>query len=218
MSDRANRLLWALVALVLVVGGGGGLAMSLGAFGTSSAHADIITSTLVRQWHRGGAISFAVASAIGLVLVVVGLSLAVAELARDTGRRRLDDFAVAETPSAGQSISTSRDARDGREVTQDGLASRAPGFTRVRASSLGHAVEADLAGIDGVQGALVHLLGEPGHLELRARLEVADDADLSSLGTLARDCVRRLQATSGLRPGTIDLTVSLVPSRRPRVS
>lgn len=226
MSDRGNRALLTLVALVLVIGGGGGLAFSLGALGSTSAHADIITSTVVHQWHRGGAISFAVASAIGLVLLLVGLSLAVSELSRDAGRSRLDDFTVAANPAttssptsmasgAGGDGGTGRDPSDRRG---EGPGRRAPGFTLVRASSLAHALEADLGNIDGVQGALVRLLGEPGLLELRARLDVADDASLTSLTFLARGCLQRLETTSGLHPGAIDLTVSLVPSKRPRVS
>ncbi len=200
MSDRANRVLWTLVALVLVIGGGGGLAFSFGALGPSAAHADVITSHLVRQWHRGGTISFAVASAIGLVLVVAGLSLAAAELARDTGRSRLEDFTVT-----------------GRSAAGTPPADGARGFTLVRASCLGRALETDLARIDGVQGALVRLFGKPGRLDLRARLDVADDASLSSLATLARACLDRLEATSGLRPRAVDMTVTLVASNRPRV-
>ncbi len=217
MSDRGNRVLLALVALVLVIAGGGGLAFSLGALGSRSAHADIITSTLVHQWHRGGAISFAVASAIGLVLVVVGLSLAVAELSRDAGRPRLDDFTVADNPPT---TSISRDDMASSHSANhhgEGAGSWAPGFTLVRASSLAHALEADLGHIDGVRGALVRLLGKPGQLELRARLDVADDASLASLTSLARGCVQRLETTSGLHPDAIDVTVSLVASKNPRV-
>lgn len=218
MSDRVNRVLWSLVALVLAIGGGGGLAFSLGALGSSSAHADVITSTLARQWHRGGNYSFAVASAIGLVLVIAGLGLAAAELSRDAGRSRLEDFTVGEpTPPVPAS-------RGGKASVGGGAGSshrpgaKAPGFTLVSASSLASAVEADLTRIAGVQDATVRLIGKPNDVELRARLDLEDDADLSSLEALAQACMKRLATTSGVHPSPIDLTLTLAPPKHPRVS
>src|SRR5258708_40376617 len=94
MTDRANRILWSAVALILLVAGGLGLIVATGTLGRSSARAHVVTSTLVRHWRTGGAASFAVASFLGLVIAFGGLWLARRPLARHDGRPRLAGLVV----------------------------------------------------------------------------------------------------------------------------
>lgn len=195
MSDAANRILWSLVGLVLLAMGGVGLSFGLGAWGASAAHAHIVTSTLVGRWRQGGDASYAVAGAIGFILVLLGLGLARSQLRR-SGGPRLTDFRVG-GPS--------------------GADAQARGRTMVRATSLSHAVEADLERIDGVERALVGLYGTPDHLELRARLDVSDSSDLDAIARSVDGSLGRLHTTAGLRPRAVDVTVAMVGNGPGRV-
>ncbi|MDA8358297.1 MAG: hypothetical protein M0Z95_18860 [Actinomycetota bacterium] len=196
MSDRANRILWVFVAVVLMAAGGVGLSFSLGAWGTSAAHADIITSTEVRWWREGSWMSFASAAFIGLVVFALGGVLVRSQLTRNEGRSRLDDFNL--------------DRANSPDPTRRGR-------TIVRAASLSHALEGDLERIPGVERALVGLFGTPLDAEVRARLRVDDNVDFGRVAEQVRDCLARLHRTTQVSPSDVDLTVTLVKADSARV-
>ena len=88
MSDRRNRLILTVVGLLLLVGGGLAACLGAGVFGTARSDRDVFDATLVRWWDEGGWKSFAVVTAIGVVAVVLGAYLALAQLQRNDGRQR----------------------------------------------------------------------------------------------------------------------------------
>lgn len=196
MSDRANRVVWVLVAMLLMAAGGVGLSFSLGAWGASSAHADIITSTVVRWWQEGGWMSFASAAFIGLVVFVLGAALVRGQLTRNEGRSRLDDFEL--------------DGANGPDPAHRG-------HTTVRAASLSHALEGDLERIPGVARALVGLFGSPRDAEIHARLRINDSVDLGHIAEEVRESLVRLRHSTGVSPSDVDITVTLVEADLPRV-
>ncbi len=189
MSDRANRIAGAMLAVALLAIGGLGLGVALGAWG-HSAPVNLVDPIVVRWWHDGGWKSFASLAFIGLVLFVLGLTLTWAEL-RHRGPGPLGDFEA--SPRTGVP-----------EAPQRGL-------TTLRAAPLRRALESDLRAIDGVQRASVSLLGEPGGLELRAQLDVGDRAELTSVGDNLAKATERLALTVGFGPSLVEVTISLVP-------
>lgn len=198
MSDRTNRVLLVLVSLVLIAMGGVGLSFSLGAWGQGAASAHVFTATLVRWWREGSWMSFAAASFTGLVFAVAGLVLAVYELGRRGGRPRLGDFDL---------LQATVPATDGQ----------VRGRTTVRAAGLSRALQVDLSRLEGVDGARVDMFGRPGELEVLARLDVLDTADMAGVGAGVRSCLERLGATAGLPVARVDVVVTLVsgpPARR----
>jgi hypothetical protein len=197
MTDRANRILWSIGAIILLLAGGLGLTVATGIFGRSSAHAHVVTSTLARHWRAGGAASFAVASFLGLVIAFGGLWLARRQLARNEGRSRLEDLVV-HAPT-----------------TDDG---RSQGLTSVRAACLSHGLEADLERIPGVEKALIGLFEPSDAPEVRARLDVIDGLDLNALADSVGACLSRLERTASIRLEGVDVTVRLVDGALPRVS
>jgi hypothetical protein len=197
MTDRANRILWSAVALILLVAGGLGLTVATGIFGPSSARAHVVTSTLARHWRTGGAASFAVASFLGLVTAFGGLWLARRQLARNEGRSRLEDLAV-HAPT-----------------TDDG---GPQGLTSVRAACLSHGLEADLERIPGVARALIGLFQPTDAPEVRARLDVIDGLDLNALADSVGACLGRLERTASIHLEAVDIRVRLVDGALPRVS
>ncbi|MGH9066275.1 MAG: hypothetical protein ACRD0J_01930 [Acidimicrobiales bacterium] len=200
MSDRANRALWIVLAVVLVAMGGVGLSFALGAWGAGAANADIVTGTLVGWWREGSWMSFAAAAFIGLSALLAGLALCASELSGNGGRSRLGDFSL----SGGLSPATGPGEDRGRTV--------------VRAASLHHGLEADLRRIPGVEGALVSLFGTPEDLEVSARLRVDEATDLDKVVVSVHQAVERLGRLASVRPGDSDVTVSLVVVDRPRLS
>jgi hypothetical protein len=196
MSDRTNRIAGAILAVVLLAIGGLGLSVALGAWG-HSAPVTLVDPIVVRWWHDGGWKSFASLAFIGLVLFGLGLSLAWAELGH-RGQSPLGDFEA--LPRTGVPDGPRR------------------GLTTVRAAPLRRALESDLRAIDGVQHASVSLLGEPGELELRARLDVGDRAELASIGDGVLEVAERLALTIGFGPDLVEVTIALVPEPDQRVS
>lgn len=197
MTDRANRILWSIVAFILLLAGGLGLTVGTGTLGRSSAQAHVVTSTLVRHWRTWGAASFAVASFVGLVIAFGGLWLARRQLARNEGRSRLEDLVVHAS------------------TTDDG---RRQGFTKVRAACLSHGLEGDLERIPGVERALIGLFEPSDAPEVRARIDVIDGLDLNALAHSVGACLTRFERTASIHLEAVDITVRLVDGALPRVS
>lgn len=184
MRGRANRVGWAVVAVVLIAVGGAGLALSQGVFGARRQHTDILSSTLVRHWNQGANTSFEVAGGIAALAAVIGFVLALFQLRRPRGR----------TPRLGDLRFGSRHGR---------------GTTTVRVSGLRRAVEVDLGRIPGVERAAVGLSDADPVVNVSSLLEIDGDSSLPAVAAGVRDAVGRLRDTSGRPVGDTGVLVRL---------
>lgn len=182
MSDRRNRRILVVIGLLLAAGGVLACCLGAGVFGTARSDRDVFDPTLVRWWTEGGWMSFATVVAIGAVLAVIGIVLMAAQLRRNDGRSRVGDFAY---PGA-----------DGDR-----------GETSIRAAALSSGLEADLERIPDVQQALVGLFGAYPNVEMRAVLDVGDDADLDGLPGQVQRALDTLATTARVRPDPVQITI-----------
>lgn len=72
MTDRRNRLILTLIALLLAAGGGLALSQASGVFGPRRSSEHILDPAVTRLWDQGGWVSYAVVDAAGVVLVALG--------------------------------------------------------------------------------------------------------------------------------------------------
>ena len=72
--------------------------------------------------------------------------------------------------------------------------------------------------VRGVERANVGLFGSPYEPELRARLDVAADADLTQVRSNVSAALERLATTTGMPPRSADITLRLVERQQARVS
>jgi hypothetical protein len=192
MIDRRNRRVAAVIGLVLMFGGGLSACLGAGVFGKARADRAVFDSTVVRWWNEGGWESFAVVTALGAVAVTFGLILALPQLRRNDARYR--------TPT----IIFPPPAEHGR------------GETTLRAPALSHRLEADLARIPEVKGAMVGLFGRYPNIELRAMLDISDHINLDQLPDQVEGVLDRMHTTTGIRPGPIVVTVRFNSANRER--
>ena len=191
MSDRLNRVVLGLLGLLLLAGGGLSVCLGAGVFGSNRSHRDVFDPTVVHWWNEGGWMSFAVVVAIGLGLLVLGLWLTASQLRRNDGRHRTPTVTFAPVDGA-------------------------RGETTLRAPALSHSLEGDLVRIPDVHDAMVGLFGQYPNVELRAVLDVADDVDLEALPGNVEEVLGRMEATTGIRPDTIRITVRFKSAARER--
>ena len=191
MSDRGDRVILAVTGSVLLVGGGLAACLGAGVFGTARSHRYVFDGTVARWWDEGGWKSFAVVTAIGVVAVVLGTYLALAQVHRNDGRQR--------TPTV-------------RFPPGDG----ARGETTLRSAALSHNLETDLEAIADVHDARVGLFGRYPTIEMRAVLAVGDSIDLEQLPGQVDAALARMQATTGARPGPVQVAVRFKSAGRER--
>lgn len=206
MSDRANRIGGVLCALALVVIGGLGLSVALGAWGDAGP-VRLVDPVVVRWWRDGAWMSFAALALLGLVLLLAGSTLVWAEL-RPRGPRPLGDFEASPRPSPGDGAPTGPTKAD----------PPARGLTTVRAAPLCRALEADLRTVKGVRHASARLSGDPGSLALRAQLDVGDSYELAELAAEVGKVAERLELTAGFGPEVMEVTLFLVTEAAPRLT
>ena len=147
--------------------------------------------TLVGWWNEGGWKSFAVVVAIGVVAIGLGLWLALPQLVRNDALRRTGAMLLSE-PAAGR------------------------GETTLRAPALSHGLETDLERLPEVANAVVGLFGTYPDIEMRAVIDVTDDADLNLLPDRVDDVFQRAHATTGVRLHPRHITVRFNRAHRPR--
>jgi hypothetical protein len=182
--DRFNRVLWAVIGLVLTAVGALGVAAGRGDLPGADPRSPLLPGRLLARWHSWGYWAWAALAVAGLVLAWVGWRLLRAEL-RPGGRRSLPADLVLET-------------RDDRETA---------GKISLNSPALAHATANALERHAAVDHALVRLLGDARHPELRARIDTAGDTDLRVVGEHLGRTVEQLTATSGLRPDPVEVTV-----------
>jgi hypothetical protein len=188
--DRRNRVSLALLGLLLAVGGGLSAALGGEVFGTNRADRDVFDPTVTRWWNEGGWESFAVVTAIGVVLFLVGVWLVFGQLRRHDGRSH--------TPTVTFPTNGSR------------------GETTLRSSALADSVKVDLERAPQITRASVGLFGSYPAVEMRAVLTVVDDANLEDLSVRVDEALARMETTAGVRPDPVQVTVGFkaVSSKR----
>lgn len=185
MSDTANRVLWTFIGLVLLAAG---VALGLAHFGLFPdfpARTALLSDEVLTLWHRADDWNTPVVIAAGALLLVVGLWL----FARQFRRRS----------AHGLSNLLSRGETDVRWRTE------------VKAGALIKALERDL--VDRrIVAAHVVMTGRPPRPDAWVRLDLAPGIALSDVHKKVEQAVERFATTTGLRPGTLEVTVR--PSRQ----
>jgi hypothetical protein len=179
--DRANRILFTVIGILLIVAGVCGILLAQGLLPVlepfqiyARMEEDLITEPAV--W-------WAVIILIGVLVAMLGLWYAVRQVAV-RGGRRLDTMLL----KRGEL-----------------------GATRLEPDAVGKAVTRDLDRMDGVTGSRVRMrtyLPEPS---LAVRLDVSDDADIQLIRSRVDEALERLRRTLGTETVASDVTVRLRP-------
>lgn len=189
--DTANRVLWTVIGVVLLVAGGLTVAASAGWLPGANADSPLLWDALIEQWRDWEPWVWVAVAVLGAVLVWLGVLLIRGQLRRGGGHAMSD--LVIEAP-------------DGR------------GRTVVGRSTLAHATEQDLEHIRSIDGAAVGLFRDGDGTEVRARLDVRGDTSLSDVAGDVGKAFSRFATTSGLGLGAVDVTVRVDGGAARRVS
>jgi membrane protein implicated in regulation of membrane protease activity len=196
--DRRNRIRLALLGLLLLAAGVAGLLAGADVFGAPAADSPVLPDWLVARWDRYNPWNLVAVAIAALLLAWYGWRLVRAQLRRGGGRAEMGDLEY-------------QAAEPGRQDTDRGR-------TTVRAAAISHSTETALERVRGVERALVGLFGSPDAPELRARLDVNANADLTQLRRNVSAALERLAATTGMPPRSADITLRLVERQQARVS
>ncbi|MEU4335190.1 hypothetical protein AB0F59_11225 [Micromonospora lupini] len=185
MTDAAHRLLWTIVALLLVAVGVTALAAGSGALPGGHPDAVLLGGGLVDTWRLATPWSTLAAAVAGLLTAVAGQRLLHRALRRP-------DRALRGTLS-----------RPGSH----------PGRTRLASEVLVRALERDLLRVPGVHRARVVLTGTPPRPDVWIRVDLTDDAHPAGVREHVHDAVRRFATTAGCQPAHLDVTARIGPVR-----
>lgn len=232
--NTGNRVLWAILGLVLLALGVAGALASLDRLPGVDADSSVLPSSLDTRWREAGFWAPLVSIVAGVVLVGLGYLLLRAQLRRRTGPSTsalvLPDIvapvglAAADVSPAGSTAAGGHSAGGysagggGTEAIGDAgsgpaLGPSAGGRTRIASSTLAKALSDDLAADRLVESATAQLTGTADDPWVRLRLAVTPDADLDRLRGVVDGALTRFAATSGLRPRLADVEVK--PGSRP---
>ncbi|MEH1165909.1 hypothetical protein V6V47_11045 [Micromonospora sp. CPCC 205539] len=184
MTDAAHRLLWTIVALLLVLGGGVALGVSFDVL-PGDPGAVLVGAGALDRWRLAAPWSTLAAAVAGALLALAGARLLARELHRP-------DHAMRGTLS-----------RPGRR----------PGRTRLATEVLAHALERDLTGDPGVRRARVVLTGAPPRPDVWIRVDLTADARAAGVREHVHSAVRRFATTAGCQPAHLDVTARIEPGR-----
>jgi hypothetical protein len=186
-----NRLLWALVGLLLLAIGVAGIAAGSGILGPPIAQTAPVPTSLAQQAIAPTGTDLLTLAAVGSIALLVGLLLLRAEL---PGLRpaRMPDLRY-EYPD--------------REQTQS------RGRTVVRGGGLEHGARQSLEALSEVRSAQARLLGDSDHPDLLIELDVESRAQFPKLKSEVRQAIERFRLTSGRQPST-QVQIRLVSARR----
>ncbi|MEV7328004.1 hypothetical protein [Micromonospora sp. NPDC093244] len=185
MTDAAHRLLWTIVALVLVAGGATTLVVSFGVPPGGGPDAAVLGDGLLDAWRLATPWSTLAATVAGLLTALTGQRLLAREVRRP-GR------ALRGTLS-----------RPGNR----------PGRTRLAADLLTRALERDLTAHPAVRAARVVLTGTPPHPDVWIRMDLTADAGAVAVREHVHTAVSRFAVTAGCRPAHLDVTARITPGR-----
>ncbi|WP_410809139.1 hypothetical protein [Micromonospora sp. 067-2] len=183
MSDAAHRLLWTIIALLLVAGGGVALAVSFGELPVGDPGAVLLGAGLLNPWRLAAPWSTLAAAVVGVLLALAGLQLL------NRAPRRPDRALRGILSHPG----------------------RRPGRTRLAAEVLTRALERDLTGNAGVHRARVILSGTPPRPDVWIRVDMTADARAAGVREHVHDAVRRFATTADCQPAHLDVTARIEP-------
>jgi hypothetical protein len=196
--DRRNRVRLALLGLLLLVIGVAGLLVGADVFDAPAADSTILPEDLVARWDRYPPWNLVAVGVVALLLAWYGWRIVRAQFRRGGGRAPMGDLEYRAAEPGGE------DAGRGR--------------TTVRAAAISRGTEATLERVRGVERAAVGLYGSPYEPELRARLDVDANADLTQVRHNVSAALERLATTTGMPPRSADITLRLVERQQARVS
>lgn len=165
-----NRTLWALIGLLCLAAGVAGLLGANGYFGGSVAHYEV-ASTVVRSAKQPAALLAVAIVLVGVIVAILGILLIRAQL----------------------NLGPPASFGDLHLPSEQG----ARGRTLLRSVALRRGLERDLAGIPGMRGVGVSLLGRPDSPWLQVRVEVESDRDLRTVEQAIARAVERFNVTLG---------------------
>ncbi|MEU1589821.1 hypothetical protein [Micromonospora sp. NPDC005710] len=183
MTNAGHRLLWTIIALLLVAGGATALAASLGTLPGTDPTALLLGADLIDRWRMAAPWSTLAAAVAGLLFALAGQRLLAGELRNPDGTLR-------------------------GTLSHPG---RRPGRTRLAADVLTDALVRDLTGNPGVRRARVVLTGAPPHPDVWIRVDLTADARAAGVREHVRAAVRRFAATTGCQPAHLDVTARIEP-------
>ncbi|WP_406069862.1 hypothetical protein [Micromonospora sp. NBC_01638] len=185
MTDAAHRLLWTIVALLLLAGGTTALLVSLGTLPGSDPGALLLGAGLLDAWRLAAPWSTLAAAVAGVLTALAGQRLLDRELRRPGRALR----GMLSHPGS------------------------RPGRTRLATEVLVHALERDLTGDPGVRGARVVLTGAPPGPDVWIRVDLSADARAADVREHVDAAVRRFATTAGCTPAHLDVTARIEPGR-----
>ena len=177
-----NRVLLAVVGVLLLAAGVGGTLASLGRFPRLSSRSALLPGSLDATWHRFGFWAPLVSIVVGVVVVLLGLLLLRGELRRQGGRP-MPTLVLPATTAAGS------------------------GTTIVGSGTLEQALSRDLARSRHLSDATAYLTGDPTRPTLTLRLAASPGADLGQVKGAVDGALHRFAATSGVSPKIADVDV-----------
>ncbi|MEU4473425.1 hypothetical protein [Micromonospora sp. NPDC023888] len=185
MTNAGHRLLWTIIALLLVAGGAAALAAGHGTLPGAGAQAMVLSPGMLEQWRTATPWSTLAAAVGGALLALAGQRLLAREVRRPAGTLR-------------------------GTLSHPG---RRPGRTRLSTDVLTDALVRDLTGNPGVRRARVVLTGEPPHPDVWIRVDLTADATAAGVRDHVRAAVHRFAATTGCQPAHLDVTAHIEPGR-----
>jgi hypothetical protein len=186
-----NRLLCALIGLLLLAIGVTGLTLGVGALGSTFAHTAAVPAPIAQHATAPTDNDLIGLALVGLLALLLGLLLLRVEL-RVPGQPHMRDLRYVQ-PSADQAL------RRGRTV--------------VRTGGLEHGLRQSLGALPDVRWAHARLAGNPERPNLLIELEVDAEARLSTLKSEVGRAIERFQLTSGRQPST-QVWIRLAEARR----
>ncbi|MET7752468.1 hypothetical protein [Micromonospora sp. NPDC005367] len=177
MTNAAHRVLWTVVALLLVALGGVALALNLGGPPGGDPGGELLGAGPRHSWRLAAPWGALAAAAAGLLAAVSGLWLLLREL-RGTGEDRRGTL-VHPGPR---------------------------GRTRLAAAALTRALERDLTGDPRIRRARVVLTGDPHRPDLWLRVEIVAGTRTAGLREHVSTAIRRYVDTADCRPAHLDVT------------
>jgi hypothetical protein len=204
-ADRTNRVLLALIGLLAVALGTGGLLLSGGVFGDQYAHHRVIDNQFVRYFDREGDWLWPSIAGAAFVIMLLALFWLLRLLFSSD---RAGDIAL---PSAHPSKRESHAERVRAHAAGTPARDHATGRTNISASALSQAVAQEIETYHGVLAARARVLGEPADPSLAIEVKAIRHADLSALlQRIEHEAIvnaRRALESSRL-PVKLDITVS----------
>ncbi|MEU8332723.1 hypothetical protein [Micromonospora sp. NPDC048839] len=183
MTNAGHRLLWTVIALLLVGGGAVALAAGHGSLPGADPQAVVLSVGLLEGWRMAVPWSTLAAAVGGALVALAGQRLLARELRRPAGALR-------------------------GTLSHPG---RRPGRTRLAADVLTDALVRDLTGNPGVRRARVVLTGEPPHPDVWIRVDLTADAATAGVREHVRAAVGRFAATTDCQPAHLDVTAHIEP-------